>query len=55
VFLELSIGNLRAAVAVSVLMVLAAVLVLVVTRGCAGGWPAVGGQRPTPAAAPPAE
>ncbi len=38
VFLELSIGNLRAAVAVSVLMVLAAVVVLVVTRSCAGGW-----------------
>lgn len=45
VFLELSIGNLRAAVAVSVLMVLAAVVVLVVTRTCVGGWPAGGGQR----------
>ena len=45
VFLELSIGNLRAAVAVSVLMVLAAVLVLVVTRTWGGGWPAVGGGR----------
>jgi molybdate transport system permease protein len=40
VFLELSIGNLRAAVAVSVLMVLAAVLVLVVTRTWGGGWAA---------------
>lgn len=55
VFLELSIGNLRAAVAVSVLMVVAAVVVLVVTRTCAGGWPAVGGQRPTPAASAAAE
>lgn len=45
VFLELSIGNLRAAVAVSVLMVLAAVLVLVVTRTWGGGWPALGGGR----------
>ena len=52
VFLELSIGNLRAAVAVSVLMVLAAVVVLVVTRACAGGWLAGGGQPPKPAAAP---
>jgi molybdate transport system permease protein len=42
VFLELSIGNLRAAVAVSVLMVLAAVVVLVVTRSCAGRWPPSG-------------
>lgn len=42
VFLELSIGNLRAAVAVSVLMVLAAVVVLVVTRSSAGRWPPSG-------------
>jgi molybdate transport system permease protein len=42
VFLELSIGNLRAAVAVSVLMVLAAVIVLVVTRSSAGRWPPSG-------------
>jgi len=55
VFLELSIGNLRAAVAVSVLMVLAAVVVLVVTRACAGGWLAGGGRRSTIAAAPAAE
>jgi molybdate transport system permease protein len=46
VFLELSIGNLRAAVAVSVLMVLAAVLVLVVTRTWGGGWGTLGGRRP---------
>jgi molybdate transport system permease protein len=32
VFLELSVGNLEAAVAVSLLMVMAAVLVLVVIR-----------------------
>jgi molybdate transport system permease protein len=41
IFLELSVGNLEAAVAVSLLMVLAAVLVLVVLRwagGPAGGW-----------------
>lgn len=41
IFLELSVGNLEAAVAVSLLMVLAAVLVLVVLRragGPGGGW-----------------
>ena len=41
IFLELSVGNLEAAVAVSLLMVLAAVLVLVILRwagGPAGGW-----------------
>jgi molybdate transport system permease protein len=46
VFLELSIGNLRAAVAVSVLMVLAAVLVLVVTRTWGGGWVTASRSRP---------
>jgi molybdate transport system permease protein len=41
IFLELSVGNLEAAVAVSLLMVLAAVLVLVVLRWVGGprrGW-----------------
>jgi molybdate transport system permease protein len=41
IFLELSVGNLEAAVAVSLLMVLAAVLVLVILRwagGPARGW-----------------
>ena len=33
VFLELSIGDIEAAVAVSILMVLAAVVVLVIARG----------------------
>ncbi len=37
IFLELSVGNLEAAVAVSLLMVLAAVLVLVVLRWAGGG------------------
>jgi len=46
VFLELSIGNLRAAVAVSVLMVLAAVMVLVVTRTWGSDWASLGGRRP---------
>ena len=41
IFLELSVGNLEAAVAVSLLMVLAAVVVLVVLRWFGGptrGW-----------------
>jgi molybdate transport system permease protein len=33
VFLELSVGNLDAAVAVSLLMVVAAVIVLIIVRG----------------------
>jgi len=37
VFLELSIGNLEAAVAVSMLMILAAVAVLLVVRSCGSG------------------
>ncbi|MFM7183904.1 MAG: ABC transporter permease [Planctomycetota bacterium] len=45
VFLELSIGNLRAAVAVSVLMVAAAVLVLVVARTWGVNWPGLEGRR----------